>query len=145
MAAHLRRQSSLEGFFFVSEPGNLGPELNAQAADIFARLVRFFQSTEDTGTSASYKQGTIRSYKKVTLLSHMYDEIQSKPEFLCYMFTFVEKSSFNIAKDEDLDLSLAILRHKHFETSDQLQQMQLKNSLFAFAEHLMDAFFLPST
>ena len=140
MAAHHRHRDSLEEVLVFPKPSKDKPDkdelekLWAPAADIFTRLVRFFQPTEHT-----YK-----GYKRVTLLNIMSDEVEDKEMFLRYMFTFLEKDCFGLADDQNFDLSLAISHYEDFE-EQQPRQQQFEKSFSAFADHLITAFFIPST
>lgn len=136
MAAHLRHQNSLERVIdFAQHDRQDDHTIIAKATDTFHSLVRLPQSND----------GPPRGYQRTTLLQSTFDAVQSKSGFLRYLFVFIEKYCFGDANDASLDLSLMLSRYAHLDSCEWAQQHQFERALAAFADHLIDAFFMPST
>jgi hypothetical protein len=116
---HHRHQSSLEGWPSSSEP--LEPKQRAEATRIFNQIIDHCEPSQT-------RNGP---YKRITLirLTHQYalSEI-SRDSFLKYFFQY---------------MAIPMEEESHFDTWDTERKSELVLSLAAFADYLVDNFFLP--
>lgn len=122
MAEH-RHQSSLENIINFSAPVPLTPDQRARARRLFYTVVEHFKPTDSTKKSG---------YRRPLLVRYTYEYSRSdlsKDTFLRAFFSFL---NLDVSGDEDPDLD------------NEDQKDQLGKHLSAFADFLIDNFFLPS-
>jgi hypothetical protein len=119
---HHRHQSSLEGIIdFSPSTERLEPDQRTSATRIFSQIIDHYEPSQT-------KNG---SYKRITLVRLTYEyslsEI-SRDNFLRYFFQYI-----SIPMEEDI----------HFNDWTTEQKSDLESSVTAFADFLVDNFFLP--
>lgn len=130
---HNQQREDLELILDFDEPTPLSEESLHIAQYAFSTVLRDFTLPEpDLG------------YKADVLLRQMYQEVQTKEEFLRYLFTFLEQQVWQ-RPVKDWDLRQALKRYYTVELLERDEKMRLAEGLVAFADHLIYTFFLPST
>jgi hypothetical protein len=134
-SAHHRHQTSLEGIMSIDgTPGSLGfeplepqPLERAQldrATHVFNQIVNHYEPLQT-------KNGP---YKRITLVRVTYEYTLSRDDFLRYFFLEMER-------DSDFPQALALFAD--FDSWDIQRKNELASRLSAFADFLLDNFFLP--
>ncbi|KAF1810202.1 hypothetical protein P152DRAFT_102443 [Eremomyces bilateralis CBS 781.70] len=132
MAHPLRRhRSSLEGVIVpLSQP--LKPEDRDLAIPIFDKIILHFEPS----------QATDSSYKPVTLIRLMKNEISEKDEFLSFFLSFIQQDLLG-ESDRRTGLDRVLSHLTSFSSWSAEEKNALSGSLVAFAKYLVDNFFLP--
>jgi hypothetical protein len=130
---HHRHQSSLEGVIDLSSPQPLEPDQRDRATRIFNQIVAHFEpsQTEDKG------------YKRVTLIRAVHEYTINRDNFLHCFFLHVEKELRPSDDASELSLSQALSRFDYPDSWNDEQRNELSARLAAFADYLVDNFFLP--
>jgi hypothetical protein len=123
-------QISLEGVMSVDgTPGSLEstplePDQRDRATHIFNQIVNHCEPLQTENGP----------YKRITLVRVTYEYVPSRDNFLRYFFLDMER---------DLDFSQALSRLADFNDWDTQRKNELAPRLTAFADYLVDNFFLP--
>ena len=116
---------SLDGTPGSSEPFEpLEPAQRDIATRIFNQIVNHYEPLQTKN----------ERYKRITLVRVTYEYAPSQDNFLRYFFLGIEKGS---------DFSQALSLFADFDNWDTQQKNELASRLSAFADFLVDNFFLP--
>jgi hypothetical protein len=119
---HHRHQSSLEGVIDFSPPTErLELDQRANAIQIFSQIIGHYERSQT-------KNGP---YKRITLIRLTYEYVLSEISQENFLRYFFQQMAIPIEKD------------MHFDDWDTEQKSELESSLTAFADFLVDNFFLP--
>lgn len=120
-----RYLSPLEGVVNFHDIHPLEPDRHAQAERKFLRIVRHYEAIHDNSDS-----DTRHHYNRPLLIRVTYEYAQSEISRDIYLQTFLRSMSLSIVED-DVDLG------------SEDANMNLRTTLFGFADYLLDNFFLP--
>lgn len=127
-------QSFLHGLPDFSSPEALSPHQLNQATEIFVFSVIQFEPLQ-----ANHRE----EYDYITLLRTIYQLVAVPDSFLRLLFSFIVREEY-FSRDDSVvpypDLAQALSRFSDSTLSNELQK-----SLAAFADHLVEYFFLPRT
>jgi hypothetical protein len=132
--AHHQQQEELERTLAYAAPSPLSQDDLQLSQNVFNRFLNVFERPPEASPG----------YKPITLLRTMYDEVCMKEKFLRYLFIFLERQVWDIPEAQ-LSLLSALNRHRSLDLTDSEQKARLGEGLAAFADHLINSFFLPST
>ncbi|KAL2819861.1 hypothetical protein BDW59DRAFT_120069 [Aspergillus cavernicola] len=123
----LHHRSSLEGVLFSSSQP-LNPGEHDLAIHIFNNIIQHFESS----------QATDSGYKPVSLIRLMKEEVSEKDEFLKLFYSFLQQDLL-----EELSLENTRSHLAGFSNWSAKDTSALRDSLYRFAQYLVDNFFLP--
>ena len=115
---------SVDGTPGSLESTPLEPDKRDRAAHIFNQIVNHCEPLQTENGP----------YKRITLVRVTYEYVPSRDNFLRYFFLDMER---------DLDFSQALSRLADFNDWDTQRKNELAPRLTAFADYLVDNFFLP--
>ncbi|RLL93285.1 hypothetical protein CFD26_100688 [Aspergillus turcosus] len=127
-----RHRSSLEDVILPATK-SMNPQEQNQATSIFTRIVTHFEPSQ-----------TIKDrYKPITLITLLETEISEKSDFLRLFFEFIGKNLFTKEGEEEIGLGHVLSCLDDFASWGDDETNALNESLAAFAEFLMNNFFIP--
>jgi hypothetical protein len=132
VSPHHRHQSSLEGVIDFSDQ-HLHPDERNRATRIFNRIINYYEPSQT-------KNGP---YKQITLLRATYEYALSRDNFLKLFFLYIGRESHLTEQLSESNFSQTLSHFVNFDSITAEQKDELGKSVSAFADYLVDNFFLP--
>jgi hypothetical protein len=130
---HHRHQSSLEGVIDFASPQCLEPDQRNRATDLFNQIVAHCEPSQTENNE----------YKRVTLIRVAHEYVISRDSFLACFFLYIEQELHPGENVSEPCLSQALSHLANLASWDRERWNELATHVAAFADYLVDNFFLP--